>query len=303
MNAGRKKALGKGLDAILGPLKISTERASPQNSILSEHAEENKLLYLDPNRILPNKYQPRKNFNEESIKSLAESIKKYGLQEPIIVRKKGDSYELVCGERRLRASILAGLDQIPAICKSISDEDAILIGLIENLQREDLNPIEEAEAYLTIISKYNWTQEQLAEALGKDRSTIANTIRLINLPEEVKKLIISGKISAGHARSLLALPTKESILKLAEEIVSKGLTVRQTEEIVNRASEKNKRKRLPKTKIKDPYLNKIEQGLSRKLGTKVILKPQSAERGKIEVEYYSNDDLNRILSLLGYSEL
>ncbi|MCX8064995.1 MAG: ParB/RepB/Spo0J family partition protein [Candidatus Hydrogenedentes bacterium] len=304
MNSGRKKALGKGLDAILGPLKVPSEGLSSKGLGQDEKGEdEGKILQLDPNKIMPNKYQTRKNFDEDSLKSLAESIKKYGLQEPIVVRKKEDTYELVCGERRLRASILAGVTQIPAICKNISDDEALLIGLIENIQREDLNPIEEAEAYITIINKYNWTQEQLAEAIGKDRSTVANTIRLINLPDEIKELLISRQISSGHARCLLSLPTKEAIIKLANEIVSKELSVRQTEEIVNRINEKTKKRRISQPNVKDPYIRKVEQTLSRQLGTKVILKPQSTEKGKIEIEYYSNEDLNRILEILGYSEI
>ncbi len=303
MNSGKKKALGKGLDAILGPLKVPSENISSQNLTSSESiSTENTILYLEPQKIIPNKYQARKNFNEESLKSLADSIKKHGLQEPIVVRKKENVYELVCGERRLRASILAGINQIPAICKNISDDEVILIGLIENIQREDLNPIEEAEAYSTIISKFSWTQEQLAEAIGKDRSSIANTIRLLNLPQEVKDMLISGEITPGHARALLGLPTKEAIIKLAQEIVEKKLSVRQVEDLVNKLSHSTKKRKATLSKTKESYITEIEQTLSRKLGTKVVLKPKSPGKGKIEVEYYSNEDLNRILSILGYSE-
>ncbi len=303
MNPDKKKALGKGLDAILGPLKIPIETTSTHTTEGKGPAPtENTILYLDPHKITPNKYQARKNFNEESLKKLAESIKKHGLQEPIIVRKKENSYELVCGERRLRASIMAGLSQIPAICRNISDDEALLIGLIENIQREDLNPIEEAEAYSTIINKYNLTQEQLAEALGKDRSSIANTIRLLILPDEIKKMLISGQLSAGHARTLLALPTQDIMIKFAKEIIEKRLSVRQVEELVKKHSYKDKKQKVSKQKSKPPYITQIEQTLSRKLGTKVSLVPKSAEKGKIEVEYYSNEDLNRILSILGYPE-
>lgn len=304
MNPGKKKALGKGLDAILGPLKIPIENTSTHTTeVKGPEPTENTILYLDPQKITPNKYQARKNFNEESLKKLAESIKKHGLQEPIIVRKKENTYELVCGERRLRASIMAGLNQIPAICRNISDDEAILIGLIENIQREDLNPIEEAEAYSTIINKYNWTQEQLAEAVGKDRSSIANTIRLLILPDEIKKMLISGELSSGHARALLALPTQDIMIKFAKEIIEKRLSVRQVEELVKKHSYKDKKQKVSKQISKPPYITHIEQTLSRKLGTKVSLIPKSAEKGKIELEYYSNEDLNRILSILGYSEI
>lgn len=300
MNPSKKKALGKGLDAILGPVQLNTvvnqEQPDTPNTDAPEANE--KFLYLSPNDILPSKYQVRRNFSEQSLQELAESIKKHGLQEPVIVRWRNNSYELVCGERRLRASILAGLESIPAICRDITDEEAMLIGLIENIQREDLNPIEEAEAYQTILNKFQWSQEQLAETISKDRSTIANTLRLLTLPEFVQQQLIEGTITPGHARALLRLESAEHILQITKKILEQKLSVRETETLVNHLLEGKKKRQIAK-KEKHPQIIEIENALCRRLGTKVTVTPKTKGRGKIEVQYFSNDELIRILNILG----
>lgn len=298
MNPNKKKALGKGLDAILGPIRTeeTTEgvSATPQEKI-----SEKQILLLNPTEVTPSKVQTRKTFNEESLQKLADSIKQHGLQEPVIVRKMGDKYELVCGERRLRACILAGLKEIPAICRNISDDESILLGLIENIQREDLNPIEEAEAYQSILNRFNWSQEQLSETIGKDRSTISNALRLLSLPVAVQNMVVEGTLTMGHARALLGLPDSEFIVQIAQQVVERGLSVRQTEQWVARLKEDTKKKPLTSKKTKNIQIVEIEQQLCRRLGTKVNIKHRNSGKGKIEVSYFNNDEFSRILKVLG----
>ncbi len=300
MNPSKKKALGKGLDAILGPIKTEEK-----TDVLSTPSEEKKtgeqILLLNPTEVMPSKVQTRKTFREESLHKLAESIKQHGLQEPIIVRKIGDKYELVCGERRLRACILAGLKEIPAICRNVSDDESILLGLIENIQREDLNPIEEAEAYQSILNRFNWSQEQLSETVGKDRSSISNALRLLSLPLAVQSMVINGILTMGHARALLGLPSQELIIQIAQQIQEKGFSVRQVEKIVSRLKGDIKKKPIPSKKTKNLQVIEIEQQLCRRLGTKVNIKHRNSGKGKIEVSYFSNEEFTRILNILGIS--
>jgi len=299
VSSSKRKVLGKGLEAILGPTRI--QRQEPTSVYNSQDTLKEQILYLNPRDVRPSKVQTRKTFNENSIQKLAESIKKHGLQEPVIVRKSEDKYELVCGERRLRACILAGLTEIPAIYRNVSDDESILLGLIENIQREDLNPIEEAEAYQSILEKFHWSQEQLSETIGKDRSTISNSVRLLTLPSTVQAMVMDGTITTGHARSLLGLVSPELIIQTAQQIVEQGLSVRETENLVSRLKEGTKKKHITTQKIKNPQLNEIEQQLCRQLGTKVSIKHGNSGKGKIEVSYFSNDELSRLLKVLGVS--
>lgn len=298
MNPSKKKALGKGLDAILGPTRMEEKIEKPFDLEKGKYIGE-QILLINPAQITPSKVQTRKTFREESIQKLADSIKQHGLQEPVIVRKSGEKYELVCGERRLRACILADLKEIPAICRNISDDEAILLGLIENIQREDLNPIEEAEAYQSILNRFNWSQEQLSETVGKDRSTIANALRLLSLPPTVQDMVVDGVITMGHARALLGLTNSELIIQVARQVAEQGLSVRQTEQLVNRLKNDTKKKPLASKKTKSIQIIEIEQQLCRKLGTKVHIKHGNSGKGKIEVSYFSNEELSRILEVLG----
>ncbi len=298
MNPSKKKALGKGLDAILGPMRVEEKIEKTFESDKGKLSEE-QILLINPTHIMPSKVQTRKTFREESIQKLADSIKKHGLQEPVIVRKSGDKYELVCGERRLRACILADLKEIPVICRNVSDDEAILLGLIENIQREDLNPIEEAEAYQSILNRFNWSQEQLSETVGKDRSTIANALRLLSLPSTVQNMVIEGNLTMGHARALLGLSHPEAIIQVAKQVVERGLSVRQTEQLVSRLKDATKKKPIAVKKVKNVQVIEIEQQLCRKLGTKVSIKHGNSGKGKIEVSYFSNEELSRILEVLG----
>lgn len=276
-----KPGLGRGLDALI-PTDISDD-----DSIQEIKIED----------IRANKDQPRRNFDEDKIGELAKSIKNHGVLQPVLLRRKDDKYELVAGERRWRAATKAGLDTIPAIIKDISDTDTLEIALIENIQREDLNPIEEALAYKELMEKFKFTQEQLSARLGKSRSKIANTVRLLNLDKELQKLIANEKLSAGHARALLSIAGKAKRLRLAKEIMDKNLSVRDTENMIKQEVKKSEKKNKPKEKRHNPVFREVSDNLQRLFGTKVNVKG-SEDKGRIEIEYYSEDELKRILDIL-----
>lgn len=300
MASDKKKGLGRGLGALIGPNSKAFDEPAPAAPAAAAAAvpdalpDGSRLLLLDPTEIQPNPKQPRRVFREEALEELSASIRRDGVQEPIIVRQKGDGYELVSGERRVRASIMADLTAVPAVCRDISDSEMLKLGLIENIQREDLNAIESALAYQQLIDEFNWTQEQLATEVGKKRATVANTLRLLNLPEVVQEQVADGSITMGHARALLALPTASAQAAAARRIVKEGLSVRQAEKLAEAGSGKA-RKDPPK---QDPNIAALEDSLRRSLGTKVALKSTAPDRGRIEIEYYSQDELERLLNLL-----
>ena len=269
-----KTALGKGLEALI-----------------PEKGEE--VIYLDIDRIFPGEQQPRKTFRDDPLKELAASIKEKGVIQPVIVSRVGDgTFRLVTGERRWRATALAGLKKIPALIKNMASRDSLEIALIENIQREDLNPIETAEAFSRLITDFNLTQEDLSEKVGKDRATIANYLRLLKLPEEIKPLIYNGSLSTGHAKAILAVDGKVNQLEVARKIIKKGLSVREAEVLSRKIS------RPPKVKSnKDPQISSLEEKLIKSLGTKVRIL-NKGKKGKIEIEYYSLDELDRLLEIL-----
>ncbi len=250
-------------------------------------------------QVEPNKNQPRHTFNNDKIEELSESIKEHGVIQPIIVVKNDDMYKIVAGERRWRAAKKAGLKEIPAVVRNYSEFEIAQIALIENLQRENLNPIEEALGYQTLINKFSMTQEDVSEKIGKSRSAIANSIRLLSLDEPIREKLISGEISSGHARALLSIEIPEIRIALLESIISKGLNVRQAEALAKQLQETKPRKK--KEKAVDEQLKAqlevLENRLSSYLGTKVTL-IHDKKKGKIEIEYYGNEDLDRILSLI-----
>lgn len=285
-----KRGLGRGLQALL-----------PNVAEPDEDSE--KIIELSVKEIRVNKNQPRHFFNEEKLNELALSIKEHGVVQPIIVRRLDDGkYELVAGERRWRASQIIGLKKIPAIVKQLSAKETSEIALIENIQREDLNPIEEAAAYKALMEEYGLTQEVLSQRVGKSRPFIANTVRLLSLPENVRNLVSQGSISAGHARALIALPGKKEQEELAQKVAQRGLSVRQTEKTIrDMLADKNKEK--SKIKAKDPNINELEERLTRRFSTKVRIAGGSRS-GKIEIEYYGDEELQRLLeTLLGEIEL
>lgn len=291
--AKKQTGLGKGLGALLG---------QTEQSFRTENQVIEKIINLDLDEIAPNKQQPRKHFDQEKIAELTASIKENGVLQPIIVTKKinPDYYMIIAGERRWRAAKEAGLKKIPAIIRDVKEHQIMQHSIIENIQREDLNPVEEAKAFLSLLNQYNMTQEELADKLGKSRSAIANSLRLNRLPQEILDYLEKGVLTAGHARNLLALTTKEDQLMAAHYIIERDLSVRQTEEYIKRLLEPQKPKTSKRSQLSDAYLlsvKKIETDLSKSLGTKVRLKDR-AGKGKIEINYANNDELDRILELL-----
>ena len=284
----KNKGLGRGLDALFTEFD---ETATADETVVE--------LNLDD--IRSNPYQPRKTFDETSLSELSDSIRKQGVFQPIIVRQsKVSGYEIIAGERRYRASKMAKRTTIPAIVRDLNEEEMMEIAVLENLQREDLTPLEEAQAYNTLMENLNLTQAQVSEKLGKSRPYIANYLRLLSLPKAVKDFLQKGSLSMGQARTLLSVKDKKKLVALAEKTVKEGLTVRQLESIVNELNgEKDKQKKVRKPVKLSPYLKHSEELLREKFSTKVAIKSsQKTGKGKIEIDYLSDDDLNRILEIL-----
>ncbi|RNB83430.1 ParB/RepB/Spo0J family partition protein [Brevibacillus fluminis] len=275
------KGLGKGLGAIISS---------------NVEAESDQVTEAPVAKIRPNPYQPRREFDAAALQELAESIKEHGIISPLIVRKSIKGFELVAGERRLRAAKEAGLAKVPIIVKEYTDQQLMEIALIENLQREDLNPLEEAEAYEKLIQHYSYTQDALAKKLGKSRPHVSNILRLLHLPDKIKQLVTQGALSMGHARALIAVEDQELQWKLANETITKGLSVRQLEELVQQMNVSRETKAKKNAK-KDKALVQLEERLRNRLGTSVHIK-KGNKKGKIEIEFFSQEDLERILELL-----
>ena len=279
-----RKALGRGLGALL---------ASDRTIELPEPGE------LEIDSIVPGPMQPRTQFDDESLGHLAESIKSHGIVQPVLVRRVGDHYELVAGERRWRAAKLAGLRTIPAVVKEIADKDLLEVALIENVQREDLNPIEEAQAYSKLIETVGLTQEALAERVGRDRSYITNYLRLLKLPEDIQQLVRQKRISTGHARTLLALQHVDLQRLVARQIIANDLSVRATEDIVRKRTERGSgARRAPVAATVDPNVRAAESKLRRALGTQVRILEDGTGAGKVEISYFNRQDLDRLYTLI-----
>lgn len=281
----KKNALGGGLDSLL----------SLNDDILSSHEDGVKVLNI--NEVKPNPFQPRKTFNEETLMELSESIKSCGVIQPIIVEESYDGYTIIAGERRYRACKLAGLEEIPVLIKDYTEEEKLEIALIENIQREDLTPIEEAKAYKNLMDSLGLNQENVAHKVGKKRSTIANALRLLKLPEYMQQAVDNGGISAGHARAVLALKNDGDQRNLYQKIKNEGLSVRETEKAASRISKSSEKNTSGDYHFKEPEMQSIEQKFIDVLGTKVTLKG-SLKKGKIEISYFSTDDLERIIDLI-----
>ena len=284
LEENKKKSLGRGLEALLGEdiLNDDLPTAQPSN-------------YVNIKDIVIGPWQPRKDFNEESIKSLASSIKEKGVLQPLIVRHKGGQYELIAGERRLRASKEAGLTEVPVIVKDLSDNEVLEIVLIENLLRENLSAIEEAAAYQSLIDNFAHTQEKVASIVGKSRSYIANTLRLLTLPDEVKALVSSGKLSAGHARCLVGL---DNALALAEKIIKEDLNVRQVESLVAKQKDASSSPTKKARPSKSTDVLEIEQNLNKNLGLRIKITPNKQGGGKVVLQYASVAELDMIINIL-----
>ncbi|WP_088816019.1 MULTISPECIES: ParB/RepB/Spo0J family partition protein [Listeria] len=274
------KGLGKGINALFNTVDTNEEA----------------VVFVATQKIEANPFQPRKNFDKKAINELRDSIKTHGVLQPIILRQIDDKYQIVVGERRFRASKAANLEEIPAVVRQLSDVELMELSVIENLQREDLSPLEEAESYAFLMENLKLTQARLAERVGKSRPYIANFIRLLTLPDEVQDMLRDGSLSVGHSRALLGLKAKKNILPLAKKTVKDGLTVRQLEKLVTETNENVSRETLKPKKI-PAYIRESEDRLRSKFGTAVNIKRRD-KKGKIEIEFLSDDDLNRILDIL-----
>jgi ParB family chromosome partitioning protein len=278
-----KKGLGKGLSALI-PGASEAKSVDKGEGLSFETAVE---------RITPSPLQPRRAFDETKISELASSIRNQGIIQPLVVRRKGDHYELIAGERRWRAAMKAGLEQVPVVVRDASDHEVLQLALIENLQRENLNPIEEARGYRRLQEEFQWTQEEMAEKVGKSRPAIANSMRLLALPDEVQQEIAGGRLPAGQARALLALQSEPLIVSACRQVIAKGLSTRETEKLVRYLKSGKRRRR---EALLDPDLRSVVEQMQRALGTKVRLLPRSgSNKGKIEIEYYNLPDLERII--------
>jgi len=294
----KAKGLGKGLDAML-PKKIEKPKEETEKK---EEENVSRETLVKISSIEPNREQPRKKFNEDALHDLADSIKQYGVLQPLLLQKKGKYYEIIAGERRWRAARLAGLKEVPAIIKEFSSQEIIEVALIENIQREDLNPIEEAQAYKKLISDFKLKQDEIAERVSKSRTAITNSMRLLKLCPEVQEMLIDDIISSGHARALIPIEDVELQKKIANEVMDKSLSVRETETLVRKLLSDNPEKEKSKEKQKDKKIELLYKSLEDKIksimGTKVSIQKKSKNKGKIEIEYYSDEDLNRIYDLL-----
>lgn len=302
-----KKGLGKGLGAIFGEdvvkeNKEETEKkAKAEAKAAEEMDEKGRILMLKLDLVQPNKEQPRKTFDEEKINELAESIKNYGVLQPLLVQKNDSFYEIIAGERRWRAAKAAGLKEVPAVLKEYSKQEAMEISLIENVQRANLNPIEEALGYRQLIDEFGLTQEEIAVRVAKSRTAITNTMRLLKLDEQIQNMLVQGVITSGHARALLSLEDTQMQLKAAKEILDKKLSVRETERLVKRLQKEASGEKKEEKK-KDETLALIYQDLEDRMksvmGTKVSIHNKDKNKGRIEIEYYSEAELERIVEMI-----
>ena len=301
-----KRGLGRGLSNLI-PTDDTTEDVSPKASKQTKTGAVTKTEVvkkveqtLNINRIEPNKNQPRKEFNEDALQELADSIKQFGVIEPLVVVKRKGYYELIAGERRWRAARLAGLKEVPVVIKDYDDQQIVEIALIENIQREDLNPIEEAHAYERLIQEFNLTQDEVAERVSKSRTTVTNALRLLKLTEKVQQMLIDDMLSTGHVRALITITEPQLQYETAMYIFDKKLSVRETESYVKKLL--NKKPKEKTSEKEDPELSflykAIENRLKESLGTKTTIKAKTKDSGKIEIEYYSQEDIERITQLL-----
>ena len=293
---GLGKGLGKGLDAL-----ISNQYVEPEKTEEPVDQNNSNPFMVKIRNVEPTKDQPRDNFDEDALDELAESIRKYGIIQPLVVKKEGDIYKIIAGERRWRAAKLAGLKEVPVVIKDCSEQEQAEISLIENLQREDLNPIEEAKAFQALINKYQLKQDEIAEKVFKSRTVITNALRLLKLDEAVQQMLIEGVISTGHAKVLLSLDKTEDQVKIAEQIVDESLSVRETEKLIKQLQTKKESPVRPVLENRALY-ESIENKMKSRVGTMVRIKRKAENAGKIEIEYYSAEDLERIMEKMGIND-
>lgn len=294
----KKSGLGKGLDALIpAGNKKTVEKKDSEPVIIEKIVEKKGVETLKITEVEPNREQPRKNFDEDALLELADSIKQYGVIQPLIVQKKADHYEIIAGERRWRAAKMAGVKEIPVIIKDYTDQQVMEISLIENIQREDLNPIEEAMAYKNLMEEFHLKQDEIAEKVSKSRTAVTNSMRLLKLDKRVQQMMIDDMISAGHARTLITIEDPDAQYNIATKIFDEKLSVRETEKLV-KLLQKPEVKKEKVEKVNSFIYKDIEEKMKAILGTKVTVDHKSNNKGKISIEYYSNEELERILYLL-----
>ncbi|MBD9013373.1 MAG: ParB/RepB/Spo0J family partition protein [Lachnospiraceae bacterium] len=296
----KKSGLGKGLDSLIpsaGAKKSNPAKSEVKKEVVVEKVVKKEEVMLKITEVEPSREQPRKNFNEDALLELADSIKQFGIIQPLIVQKQDDYYEIIAGERRWRAAKLAGLKEVPVIIKNYTEQERVEIALIENIQREDLNPIEEALAFRRLLTEFELKQDELAERVSKSRTAVTNSMRLLKLDERVQQMVVDEKISTGHARALLAVEDKEQQYTLANKIFDEKLSVRETERLMKNFQKEKENKKSQKTENEFIYKG-IEEKIKMILGTKVTVNHKKNNKGRIEIEYYSNEELERIMDLL-----
>jgi len=292
-----KKGLGKGLDSLITNKVEKPVEAKSAGKVDNE----NGAVLMNINKVEPNREQPRKKFDEDALLELSESIKQFGVLQPLLVTERDDYYEIIAGERRWRAAKLAGVKEVPVIIKKLSEQEIMEISLIENIQREDLNPIEEAQAYKRLLTEFNLKQDEVAERVSKSRTAVTNAMRLLKLNDKVQQMLIDEMLTTGHARALLAIEDQEKQYEVAQRIFDEKLSVRDTEKLMKNLQNEKADVTTPANKI-DPQLraiyNDLEEQMKAMLGTKVFINPKDDKKGKIEIEYYSQDELDRIIDLI-----
>lgn len=298
--AAKKGGLGKGLDSLM-PNKVNTRQLN--QGISQDPAEKETVKQVKLSLVEPNRDQPRKKFSEESLAELADSIRQYGIIQPLIVQDKNGYYEIIAGERRWRAAKLAGLKEIPIIIRDISQQEVMEISLIENIQRENLNPIEEALAYKRLLEEFNLKQEEVAKRVSKSRTAVTNSMRLLKLTEDVQQMVIDEKLTMGHARCLIAIEDPDLQKQIALQVIDKNLSVRDTEKLMKKLqkqkeSAEEEQKKTAEDSVLTAVYEHIAEQMKTILGTKVEIRRKDKEKGKIEIEYYSQDELDRLLQLM-----
>lgn len=292
-----KRGLGKGLDSLIPSVTIESKSAKKDVKTNEEVIKDSTLVSIT--KVEPNREQPRKNFDEDALEELADSIKQFGILQPILVQDRGDHYEIIAGERRWRAATRAGLREVPVIIRNYTEQEIIEISIIENLQREDLNPIEEAKAYKRLLEEFNLKQDEVAERVSKSRTDVTNSMRLLKLCNDVQDMLINETITKGHARALISIEDPEKQYELAQKILDEKLSVREVEKLVKNLDKpaKPQKEKVIDEKLEAIY-KEIEENLKQKLGTKVTITPKGEGTGKLEIEFYSHDDLEKLMDLL-----
>ena len=302
----RKSGLGKGLDSLIPNISTGKPQKTEKLSTNSVKNVDNSVetvgktapTMLKISQVEPNRGQPRKKFDEETLEELAESIRQHGILQPLLVQKRDNHYEIVAGERRWRAAKLAGLREIPVLIQEFTDQEAMEIALIENIQREDLNAVEEAQAYRTLMQEFHLTQEEVAEKVGKSRAAVANRLRLLRLPEKIQGWLAAGELSEGHARAILSLEDEERQLEAARQVMEKKLSVRETEKLVRELQKPPAQKKDDSWREKDQFIyEKLEEELRALTGTKAVIQRRENGRGRIQLNYYSVEELERLMDL------